>query len=166
MKYRIAEFCELPEKLDYAQQIVFRLGNPEFFNDQLFKDPGMLSPADQRTGMMGITKAAKVLDCDFAVVNPPQYYRVLLELALTQEGIVPVYPELDVAKGGHIHLMRFKVGEHLPNETLTHRLEEVYEQWKKLHFAELTEVQLAICQDPWRMFLDREARTLFQRSMH
>lgn len=166
MKYRIAEFCELPEKVQYGQQVPFRLGNPEFFNEQLFKDPGMLSPADQRASINGITQAAKVLDCDFVIINPPQYYRVLMEMSIAEEGMVPVYPEIDVSPNGHLHLIRFKAGEHIPKDFPTPRLEEEYRVWKAENFVALTEETISMCQDPWRMFVDREIRRIFQRSVH
>lgn len=166
MKYRIAEFCVLPTSVDYNKHITFRLGNPEFFNEQLFKDPGMLSPADQRSALNGIAIAAKALDCDFVIVNPPEYYRVLLEMSLIKEGMVPVYPEFEISAQGHLHLMGFKAGEQMPKDTTTQRLEEAYELWKVKYYSAIPEEDLAICQDPFRMFIDREVRGLFQLPKH
>jgi hypothetical protein len=166
MKYRIAEFCALPSRPEYNEHIPFRMGNPEFFNEQLFKDPGMLSPADQRSHINGITSAAKALDCDFVIVNPPEYYRTLLEMSLSQEGLVPVYPEFEIAERGLLHLMRFKAGEHIPKHSTTQRLEDAYELWKVTYFSTIPEEDLAMCQDPFRMFIDREVRGLYQPSKH
>lgn len=166
MRYRIAEFCQLPEPPSYQDHTVFQLDTPEFFQKALFEDPGYTTPADHRSAIDGIAKAAHVLNCDFVIANPPQYYRSLLEERLSELGMVLIYPEVGVTKDGDIHLIRFKAAEQLPEPTPTLHLQERYESWLNTHYVNINEENLAMCQDPWRLFIDHAIRGLHRRNLH
>ena len=166
MKYRIAEFCRLPDKADYTRHIVLRLENPDYIDQGLFKDPSTITPSEQRVVVEGVIMAAKALGCDFVLMNPPPYYREALENRFNEEGMILLYPEMGVAKDGTVYLVRFRTGERLGAKTTTARLTTAYENWLSTHFTKIPEQNLAMCQDPWRMFVDHVVRGIYKRKLH
>lgn len=166
MKFRIAEFCALPEKVEYNRQVVFRLGDPEHFSKNLFQSPDQITPNEQRTVVDGVTIAAKSLDCDFVLINPPEYYRAPLEKTLSEDGIIALYPDLGITACGGLHLLRLDPAENLPKGSPTLRLQEAYDEWLSKHFTTLSEEKVALCPDPWRLFVHHVVRGLFQYRIH
>ena len=166
MKFRISEFCALPQKLEYNRQVVFRLGEPEYVKQVLFQTPDKITPKEQRSAVDGLVMAAESLDCDFAVINPPEYYREAVEKTFSEKGIVAMYPDLGITACGGLHVLGFIPAEHIPGAVPKQRLHEEYCTWLKTHYSTLSEENMDVCPDPWRLFVRHAVRGLFHYRIH
>lgn len=118
---------------------------------------------DVVASVIGGASAASVLACEFALINPPEIYRDVVERALCDAGIIPVYPIVGVSNDGMVLHLGYKVSDTLPDPAACIQLADGYRQWLDANYAAISEDDLVYCPDPWRTYVHFISRKIFKK---
>lgn len=160
-QYRTMILCPLFESIE-TDSTLFQQYDDAVLTE-LFRTDQPNPPEDVAIGCSG---AAKIMSCDFAIVNPPEIYRDALERALCDAGIVPVYPVYGLASGGHVVALGYRNADTMPDPASTPQLADRYRRWLETHYESLSEDDLVYCPDPWRTFVRFATKGTFKHRVH
>lgn len=159
-QYRVMVLCPLMDEKTIEGH-VFKQYDDQVLSE-IFDTEGTRTSEDILKAAVGSATAANLLACDFAVINPPELYRVELERALCDVGIVPVYPVMGVSGDGMVVHLGYRNADTLPDPASATNLADRYRKWLDSHYHNISEEDLKYCPDPWRTFVRFVSKSVFK----
>jgi len=145
---------------------LFKLTDPEMARLVFPSPKESLSKLELQTRFDGLISAARALDVDVVVANPPEEYREMFELSMAAAGLIVVYEDHQILKDGTLFKVGYRLASVVPGSPPTPKLENLYDDWINTVYSKLTEQNLVKVVDPWQTYLHQKLREMYQPPLH
>lgn len=140
----------------------YRLSDPSLISQVLPPQDANLDDTIMASRIHGLIKAALAMDVDIVVLSPPESYRDLLELKLTNAGLIVAYEDYAILDDGSLFKAGYRLATVVPAGPRSVHAQNAFDDWVTTRLNSIPESELWKVIDPWTTFLQHELRSHYQ----